>query len=269
MTADVSTLEAVERVAVAAATAAGEELRARYGPGAVDGDYRTDDVKAAADRAAEEAMLPVLRRAFPDHEVYAEESGTLAGDGDGRSEWRWIVDPLDGTNDFAAGLPTFAVGVTACRGDDPQVAVVHLPATDETYVARRGAGVRYDGGRVRATSDLAPATATVVAVVGTTVVRDPDLRATAEAFDDALRARVKRVIESWAPLVHAGLFARGRVQGLTVLHPDREEGPAAELLAGESGGVSERHGPLWLAATDEETLATLRAGADEAGLLGE
>jgi myo-inositol-1(or 4)-monophosphatase len=66
--ADVGT---VERVAVATALAAGDELRRRYGSGTVDGD----DVKTAADRAAERAILPAIRRAFPDHAVYADEAG--------------------------------------------------------------------------------------------------------------------------------------------------------------------------------------------------
>lgn len=254
--------ETVERVAVAAAAAAGQELRRRYGRGDADGDYGTADVKAAADRAAEDAVLPVITRAFPDHPVYAEESGHLGGsDGGDGDDWRWIVDPLDGTNDFVAGLPTFAVGVTALRGDDPRVAVVHLPATDETYVARAGEGVRYDGTRVTATGDLAPETGTVVTVIGRDAVVDPDRAGAAEALDDAVETRVKRVIQSWAPLVHAGLLARGRVQGVATYHLDVEEQPATELLAREAGAVTERHGPLWLGAVDEPTLATLREAA--------
>ncbi len=258
--------ETVERVAVAAATAAGQELRRRYGhtDGDAEGDYGTVDVKAAADRAAEDSVLPVITRAFPDHEVYAEESGHLGDPPDeSADDWRWIVDPLDGTNDFVAGLPTFATGVTALRGDDPRVAVVHLPATDETYVARAGEGVRYDGTRVTADSDLVPETATVVTVIGRDAVVDPERAGTADALDDALETRVKRVIGSWAPLVHAGLLARGRVQGVTTYHLDREEQPATELLAREAGAVTERHGPLYLAAVDESTLATLREAARE------
>ena len=260
--------ETVERVAVAAALAAGAELRERYGPGTVEGEFRTDDVKAAADRAAERAILPVLRRVFPAHRTYAEESGHLPAvetEEDDESDWRWIVDPLDGTNDFAAGLPTFAVGVTALRDGEPRVAVVHLPPTDETYVARAGEGVRYAGERARAESDLDPATATVATVVGTPVVGDPDLRATADAFEAAVGERVKRVIDTWAPLVHAGLLARGRLQGLTAFHPDPEEGPAMELLAREAGARTARRGSLWLAAVDDATLDALLTAADEAG----
>jgi myo-inositol-1(or 4)-monophosphatase len=258
--------EAVERVAVAAALAAGTGLRERYGPGAVEAEFRTDDVKAAADRAAERAILPVLRRAFPSHRTYAEESGRLpAPETDDENDWRWIVDPLDGTNDFAAGLPTFAVGVAALRDDEPRVAVVHLPATDETYVARAGEGVRYAGERVRAESDLDPATATVATVVGMPVVGDPDLRATADAFETAVGERVKRVVDTWAPLVHAGLLARGRLQGLTAFHPDPEEGPAMELLAREAGARTAWRGSLWLAAVDDATLDALLAAAEEAG----
>jgi len=255
--------ETVERVAVAAAAAAGQQLRRRYGHGAADGDDAAVVVEAAADRVAEDAVLPVLTQAFPDHPVYAEESGHLDGEGERGDGWRWIVDPLDGTNDFTAGLPTFATGVTALRGDEPRVAVVHLPATDETYVARAGEGVRYDGTRVTAESDLDPETATAVTVVGRDAVVDPDRAGTAEALDEAVETRVKRVIQSWAPLVHAGLLTRGRVQAVATYYLDREEQPATELLAREAGAVTERHGPLWLGAVDGTTLATLREAARE------
>jgi myo-inositol-1(or 4)-monophosphatase len=258
----------IEAVAVAAARAGGAELRTRYRAGEFGGDYGNHDVKAEADEAAEERMLPVVRRAFPDHEVFAEESGEFDGD-----EYRWIIDPLDGTNNFTAGLPTFATSVAVLedgeaqpedaprderaaepRAGDPLLAVVHQPVTDETYVARRGEGVRFEGEQVTADSDLALATSSVALITGRRVPRDPDRSAAADAIRDAVRNRAKRVTRSWAPTVHSGLFARGRVQGLVQFFPDEEEQDVTELLAAEAGAVARRDGPLYVAATDEEKL---------------
>ena len=134
----------IQAVARAAVLAGGAELRARYRDGDTDAEYGAHDVKAAADVAAESRMLPVVREAFPNHAVFAEEAGEFPGD----EPYRWIIDPLDGTNDFAAGLPTFASSAAVLRDGEPLVAAVHQPATDETYVARSGEGVRYDGDRV-------------------------------------------------------------------------------------------------------------------------
>ncbi|MEF8774301.1 MAG: inositol monophosphatase family protein [Halobacteriales archaeon] len=253
----------IEAVALAAARAGGAELRRRFRNGDAAGEYDDHDVKAVADRAAEGGMLPVVRQAFPDHAVFAEEAGEFDG-----ARYRWIIDPLDGTNNFTAGLPTFATSVAVVEADgasgdpalggrdrgDPLLAVVHLPVTGETYVARRGDGVRYDGERVTADSDLALATATVGLITGRRVPRDPDRSDAAEAIRDAVDARAKRVVRSWAPTVHSGLFARGRVQGLVQFFPDEEEQAVTELLAAEAGAAVRRDGPLYVAATDEAKL---------------
>jgi myo-inositol-1(or 4)-monophosphatase len=243
-------MDDMEAVARAACLAGGEALRERFEADVLEGEFDVHDVKAAADAAAERRMLPVIRQAYPDHGVFAEEAGGFPGDAD----YRWVVDPLDGTNNFTAGLPTFASVVTLLHDGTAELAVVHLPMTRETYVARAGEGVTYDGEPVTAGSDLALATATVATVVGRAVPRDPDRAAVAEAVADAVGDRVKRVVESWAPAVHAGLFARGRLQGLVQLDPDEEEAAAAELLAAESGAAIRRDGPLMVAAGNEEKL---------------
>ena len=249
-------LDDAERIAHAAVLAGGAELRARYRDGDVAGEYLAHDVKAAADEAAEARMLPVIRRAFPDHTVYAEEAGEFPGTDRG-ADYRWIVDPLDGTNDFAAGLPTFATSVGVTREEEPTLAAVYQPATDESYLARRGEGIRYEGERVDAGSDLPVEAATVATIVGRDVPRDPALAERADEIRAALDGTVKRVIDSWAPTVHSGLFARGRIQGLVQFHPDEEEQAVTELFAAEAGTSVRREGPLYVAAADDATLAAL------------
>ncbi|GAB7008655.1 inositol monophosphatase family protein [Halorubrum trueperi] len=246
-------LEAMESVARAAVLAAGAELRDRYRDGDDDAEYGAHDVKAAADEAAEARMLPLVRRSFPDHAVFAEEAGEFPGS----EPYRWIVDPLDGTNDFAAGLPTFASSVAVLRDGEPLLAAVYQPATDETYVARRDDGVRYECEPVTAAGDVGIPAATVATIVGRDVPRDPDLARRSDAIRGSLRETVKRVIPSWAPTVHSGLFARGRIQGIAQFHPDEEERAVTELFASEAGAAIRREGPLYVAAADEPTLATL------------
>jgi len=198
-------------------------------------------------------VLSVIREAHPDHRVTAEESGEHAGDP--AADLRWVIDPLDGTNEFVSGVPTFGVCATVLDGDDPVVAAIHLPVTDELYVARRGQGVRYDGepvgidGSARADGD--PEAATVGWVIGHEVKREPQLMATAATLQDALHVTVKRVIESWSPTVHWGVFARGLIDGMVTYHADEEEQHAGELLASEAGANVHRSGPLYVATTDE------------------
>jgi myo-inositol-1(or 4)-monophosphatase len=255
-------LDTVESVARAAALAGGAELRERYRNGDAAGEYGETDVKAAADAAAEARMLPVVRRAFPDHPVFAEEAGRF----DGTGPYRWVIDPLDGTNDFTAGLPTFAasVAVLDAEDDEPALAAVRQPATEETYLARRDAGVTYEGERVTAESDVALEASTVATIVGRDVPRDPSLSGRADAIREGVAGEVKRTIDSWAPTVHSGLFARGRIQGLVQFHPDEEEQAVTELFASEAGAAVRREGPLCVAACDEERLDALWTAIDDA-----
>ena len=247
-------LDDIEAVARAAVLAGGAELRDRYRNGDATGEYRETDVKAAADEAAEARMLPLIRRAFPDHPVFTEEAGRFEGTG----PYCWVVDPLDGTNDFAAGLPTFASSVAVLEDGDPVLAAVRLPATGETYLARRGTGVFHEGERVAAESDVALAASTVATIVGRDVPQDSELSRQADAVREALAGEVKRVIDSWAPTVHSGLFARGRIQGLVQFHPDEEERAVTELLAAEADAAVLREGPLYVAACDEKRSESLR-----------
>jgi myo-inositol-1(or 4)-monophosphatase len=205
-------------------------------------------------------MLPVVRRAFPDHALFAEEAGTFPGDG----PYRWVIDPLDGTNDFTIGLPTFASSVAVLREGTPVLAAVHQPATAETYLARQGRGVRYNDRRVTAQGDRRVEAATVATIVGRAVPRDPALARQAAVIRDGVDEAVKRVVPSWAPTVHSGLFARGRLDGLVQFHPDEEERAVTELLAAEAGAVTRRDGPLSVSAADEATVTTLWDVVDDA-----
>jgi myo-inositol-1(or 4)-monophosphatase len=99
----------------------------------------------AADLAAERLIVDELARRFPDHRVVAEEEGGRAASGD----HEWIVDPLDGTVNFAHGLPIFCVSIAVRRGDELLAGVVHAAALRETYEAEHGGGARRNGAAIR------------------------------------------------------------------------------------------------------------------------
>jgi myo-inositol-1(or 4)-monophosphatase len=98
-----------------------------------------------ADVEAEKAIVAVIRESFPGHAVLAEEEHA----GDVQAEHLWIVDPLDGTNNFAHHLPHFAVSVAYWQGGRPQCGVIFNPIRDDWYECARGGGSTYNGERVR------------------------------------------------------------------------------------------------------------------------
>ena len=236
----------VANTAVRACMAGGRHLRERFGR-EPDADFSPHDVKAAADRASEDRMLSVIRDSHPDHAVYAEESGDVATGGD----YRWVVDPLDGTNNFVAGLPSFATAAVVLDDEGPLAGAVYVPLADDLYVAERGHGVTHDGDPVTADSGATTETATVGFVIGHDVKLDGRMEEAA-AMQAALGDATKRVVESWSPCVHWGALARGRMDGMVCYYPDDEEQLVGELLASEAGAsVARPTDGLYVAAVDE------------------
>ncbi len=106
-------------------------------------------VVSEADHAAEARILSHIRSEFPDHDIIAEESGgTLR-----QAEYTWVVDPLDGTSNYVAGLPWFGVQIAVLRHDQPVVAAMYLPLTRTLYSAELGKGAFRDGEPLRVTGE--------------------------------------------------------------------------------------------------------------------
>ena len=220
----------LEAVAARAVRAGGDYLEDAFRDVDVEAEYGTDDVKSAADRIAEDRALAVIEDAFPEHAVHGEESGRNRD-----HRYEWIVDPLDGTNNFAAGLPSFATAACVVENDRPLVSAIYEPLPDSLYLARRGDGATVDGESLSADSDLSLPQGTVSFVVGLPAVRNDDHRAVAREVESAVDSRCKRVINTWSPCVDWGLLASGGLEGLVAYRPDVYEQYAGSLLAEESG----------------------------------
>ena len=99
------------------------------------------DLVTDADRASEELILRRIAQTFPSAAVLGEESGTHAGSGDER----FIVDPLDGTTNYAHRYPLFCVSIAYERAGEIEAGAVYAPVLDELYAARRGGGTTCNG----------------------------------------------------------------------------------------------------------------------------
>ena len=102
------------------------------------------EVVTDVDKASEALIVAAIRAQFPDHRVVAEEGGGA----EGSSAYTWLVDPLDGTNNYAHGFPFFAVSLGLLQNDKPLLGVVYDPLRDELFTAERGAGARCNGRRL-------------------------------------------------------------------------------------------------------------------------
>ncbi len=139
--------------AAAIALEAGELLRDYYQRG-VETEYKGDvDLVTAADRASETLIVEKLKQAFPTHGILGEE-GTRS---ELAAEYRWYVDPLDGTTNFAHGFPYFCIslglehrppGLSANDDGELLAAVIYHPLHDELFVAEKGGGAYLNGRRL-------------------------------------------------------------------------------------------------------------------------
>lgn len=107
-----------------------------------------NDFVTEVDQAAEAAVIDVLKNAYPDHAILAEESGASANLHDGQ-ENVWIIDPIDGTTNFIHGFPTYCVSIALKQRGQITQAVVYDPNRNDLFTATKGAGAYLNEKRIR------------------------------------------------------------------------------------------------------------------------
>ena len=134
-------------IAVRAARKAGSIInRAALGGGALNvRSKRANDFVTQVDGAAEEAVMEIVRKSYPDHGFIAEESGETTPD----AEYLWIIDPLDGTTNFIHGFPQYAVSIAVQHRGALTHAVVYDPTKNELFTASKGRGAFLNDRRIR------------------------------------------------------------------------------------------------------------------------
>jgi len=102
----------------------------------------------AADLASERAIQEILAAEYPDHSILSEETAATARSGG----WLWVVDPLDGTHNYARGVPIFCINIALCHGEEPLVALTYEPVRREEFRAQKGQGAFVNGEPMRASA---------------------------------------------------------------------------------------------------------------------
>jgi myo-inositol-1(or 4)-monophosphatase len=126
------------KVAKEAAYAAGKILTKHFKKLPKDAvrEKQTNDYLSFVDETSEKTIISIIHKNFPDHSILAEEGGASELSDD----YRWIIDPLDGTTNYISGLPVFAVSIALQKGDEIILGVVYDPLQDELFWAEKGKG---------------------------------------------------------------------------------------------------------------------------------
>jgi myo-inositol-1(or 4)-monophosphatase len=140
------TLHPMLTIAVKAARRAGGIINraARDLDGITITAKRHNDFVTEIDQAAEAAVIDILKKAYPDHAFLAEESGAT-----GKSDYVWIIDPLDGTTNFIHGFPQYAVSIGLQHKGKLTQAVIYDPGRNELFTASKGRGAFLNDHRIR------------------------------------------------------------------------------------------------------------------------
>ena len=243
---------------------AGALLRHYYEKG-VTAEFKSEvDIVTEADRASEKLIGERLNTLFPDHGIYGEE-GTrqqLA------SEYRWYVDPLDGTTNFAHGFPFFCVSMglehrpagTAEDADGVIVAgVVYEPLRDEMFLAERGQGAYLNGKRIHV-SNVSMLQESLLATGFPSVKRHENPNA---HFYHELTLRTHGLRRAGAAAIDLAYTACGRVDGYWEFNLNPWDTAAGALLVEEAGGEITRFDGTPFRLDSREVLASNQGIASE------
>ncbi len=219
-------LDQLLAVAQDGAYLAGRRTLAYFNTGVVPDIKEDNSPVTIADREAETVLRERIRRTFPTHAILGEEEGEDSATKG--AAVRWIVDPIDGTKAFVAGVPLYGVLVGVEVEGIASVGVIYLPATGDMIAARTGGGATWNGRpcRVSDVSDLSQA------LVVTSSIRRCQARSS--AFETlAKRTRLQR---TWGDAFGYALVATGRAE--MMLDPAMKPWDCAPMLPilTEAGG---------------------------------
>lgn len=222
----------LEREARRAAARAGALIRARHGPPQVVACKGRSpvDLVTATDREAETLIVQTVRRAFPDHGIVSEESPPVTG----RGPYRWYVDPLDGTTNFAHGYPHCAVSIAVEHEGVLVLGLVHDPIRRETFCARRGGGATLNGRPIRVSTTGALSRALVATGF------PPDRRRRAAWYGAMIGAALRQVRclrRSGSAALDLSYVACGRLDAYWEPRLGPWDAAAGRLLVEEAGGT--------------------------------
>jgi myo-inositol-1(or 4)-monophosphatase len=212
-------------------------------------EYKGDaDLVTEADRASEKLILERIRTHWPSHEVIGEEGARIETGGD----YRWYVDPLDGTTNFAHGFPVFCVSLGLAFQGKRKAAVIYDPTRDELFAAERGRGAVLNGEKI----EVSKTPRLLQSLVGTGFPSHKRHKNPNIYFYHQLTLRSHGVRRAGSAALDLTSVASGRLDGFWEFNLNTWDTAAGILIVEEAGGKVTGINGEELAITDRDLVAT-------------
>lgn len=195
------------------------------------------DLVTVADLESEKAIVSKIKKRFPQHNFLAEESKYEKTD----SEFKWIIDPLDGTNNFASGLPIFCSSIALAKNDELILGVIYDVTRDELFYAQKGQGAFLNEKRISVsnTSNLEQS----LLITGFYYDRGNQMLDTIDNIRKFLLKRIRGLRRLGSAALDLCYVACGRVSGFWEFELNPWDFAAAALIIKEAGGsITDRSG---------------------------
>jgi myo-inositol-1(or 4)-monophosphatase len=227
-------------IAIRAARRAGQIInRASFDLESIEiSTKKRNDFVTEVDRACEVAIIETLLGAYPDHAILAEESGQSGTDG---SIYRWIIDPLDGTNNFIHGFPYYCISIALEHKGVITQAVIYDPTRNDLFTASRGSGAFLNNRRIRVSHRERLSNA----LIGTGFVYDgsrdsPDVAIQSDPYFEIfakMTAACSALRRPGAAALDLANVAAGRLDGFFEQSLNIWDLAGGSLLVSEAGGL--------------------------------
>jgi myo-inositol-1(or 4)-monophosphatase len=221
------------QVAIEAATNAGKFLKQNIGKfkSIQQKDGQDRNLVTEIDKKSEELIIKIISSHYPSHDILAEESGNDKGK---PSEYRWIIDPLDGTTNFTHGLPIFCVSIGVEYKGEMIAGVIYDPNTDELFTSEKGSGAFLNGKRIHVSLVDYIGRSILVTGFPYNIIENPD-HAVEHFVNFLMKAQAVRRLGSAA--LDLAYLASGRFDGFWEVALQPWDMAAGVLILHEAGGV--------------------------------
>lgn len=215
---------------IEAAKAGGEKIKEYFGQTLeLEQKSAIADFRTKADVDSERAILKILTERYPDYNIFSEEIGRV----EKNSDYTFVIDPLDGTNNFSLGIPNFTVSIGLLKNDVCIAGVIYVPILDLIYSAEEGKGAYCNSKLITTNRETSSENLAISYTCGYT---------TPLQFEGLLLAKlralnIKRFLTNWSPAFDYCLLASGKIEA--VINNDNElyDYVAGKIIAREAGGI--------------------------------